>query len=919
MLLKAGANVYKHDIGKQTPLILAAIEEQVDVLNLIIDAASQHPTLLDSYIHHKDHEGSTALYLAVVNNQFDNVKMLLDAGADVNHAKDDQMTALHFAAMFGFQEIASLLIEKGADVHCETDIKQTPLHKAALYDDKTDVAEILISHGADVNAVDKQEMTPLHCAVGKAQLKMTKFLINHGAAIEQADIKGKTILHFAVESQKLECLEMLVKNISKETLESLLHSKDLDEMTPLHYSAKSGKLNILLRLLELGSSPAAKNELDKTPIHIAADSKSEINDDDADGRTPLLFACLHGHYNCVKTLLRFGADVKARGRNECCHTPLTLAASRGHLELVDLLLDNGAPTEAVTKFRDTSLHLACKDNWVKVVNLLLSRQVDVTARNVRDETPLDVAIKNGSTDSADAIIKSNRWKEAMNCKDSYGINPLPHLIAYMPSVANSVLDKCVIREGSPEDKDFAVTYDFSYLDPHPDDNILCTKRHGKAWFVNDISEHDCHDLLTHELTQASLYLKWNKFGKISFFIDFVYYLSVVIILSSYVTIIPNHSLQYVDVSGCPIIVTDEEANNQTILDALQQNGTLDRFPQPSSRTVRALHVLRIITLTFLAGTAARFITSIVYLRWLFFQKINTYCTMAMCLCVVIAIIQLDMTTLIACTSQKRATWMGILISWFLLIGFLIRMPVIGLYLSMFIKVCNSVVKAMLVLVIIFIGYAYYFFITLGYLPEFSNPFLSVLSVFNMALGETSFVENFIVNNKGPLYYDNLFLIFTFMMGISIALVNLLIGIAVGDIDAIRSASNITLIKLQIKTVDEYGRFAMRWLQLKWYEDSITVYPNRPSQTCLTKIACLAVNWVIKVTNRSVYQRATGWEYQSRLQPVVDTVEVLSAQLEQTQKSLREMQAILDHHNELLQAIAGKVGAELDKRGKFVDA
>jgi len=84
-------------------------------------------------------------------------------------------------------------------------------------------------------------------------------------------------------------------------------------------------------------------------------------------------------------------------------------------------------------------------------------------------------------------------------------------------------------------------------------------------------------------------------------------------------------------------------------------------------------------------------------------------------------------------------------------------------------------------------------------PEFSNPFLSVLSVFNMALGETSFVENFIVNNKGPLYYDNLFLIFTFMMGISIALVNLLIGIAVGDIDAIRSASNITLIKLQVIT------------------------------------------------------------------------------------------------------------------------
>jgi len=83
----------------------------------------------------------------------------------------------------------------------------------------------------------------------------------------------------------------------------------------------------------------------------------------------------------------------------------------------------------------------------------------------------------------------------MNCKDSYGINPLPHLIAYMPSVANSVLDKCVIREGSPEDKDFAVTYDFSYLDPHPDDNILCTKRHGKAWFVNVSAICYCYKLI----------------------------------------------------------------------------------------------------------------------------------------------------------------------------------------------------------------------------------------------------------------------------------------------------------------------------------------------------------------------------------------------------------------------------------------
>ena len=34
-------------------------------------------------------------------------------------------------------------------------------------------------------------------------------------------------------------------------------------------------------------------------------SRSEINDDDVDGRTPMLLACLNGHYACVKVLLRY--------------------------------------------------------------------------------------------------------------------------------------------------------------------------------------------------------------------------------------------------------------------------------------------------------------------------------------------------------------------------------------------------------------------------------------------------------------------------------------------------------------------------------------------------------------------------------------------------------------------------------------
>lgn len=41
----------------------------------------------DGYLHHKDHEGSNALHLAVVNNHYENVKLLLEAGAQVNYPR----------------------------------------------------------------------------------------------------------------------------------------------------------------------------------------------------------------------------------------------------------------------------------------------------------------------------------------------------------------------------------------------------------------------------------------------------------------------------------------------------------------------------------------------------------------------------------------------------------------------------------------------------------------------------------------------------------------------------------------------------------------------------------------------------------------------------------------------------------------
>lgn len=73
-----------------------------------------------------------------------------------------------------------------------------------------------------------------------------------------------------------------------------------------------------------------------------------------------------------------------------------------------------------------------------------------------------------------------RWKEAMACLDKEHKNPLASLIAYLPQVAEMVLDKCITVEGDPERLDYCVTYNLEYVDLHPDDEA-CKAR--KVWFA----------------------------------------------------------------------------------------------------------------------------------------------------------------------------------------------------------------------------------------------------------------------------------------------------------------------------------------------------------------------------------------------------------------------------------------------------
>jgi ankyrin repeat protein len=169
-------------------------------------------------------DNKTVLMHAAMCENAEIVKMLIDAGADVNKKDKNGMTALMHAVYNLGQtspksnvEISKILIESGADVNMVTEYNDTALHLlCSKTKDMVEVADLLIKAGADVNVKDSNERTPLMEAVLQKNIKIVKSLIESGADINIKNSLNKTALMIAREYGYTDIVKLLTdaeKNI----------------------------------------------------------------------------------------------------------------------------------------------------------------------------------------------------------------------------------------------------------------------------------------------------------------------------------------------------------------------------------------------------------------------------------------------------------------------------------------------------------------------------------------------------------------------------------------------------------------------------------------------------------------------------------------------------------------------------------
>nr|QDR50969.1 pyrexia trpa [Heliconius melpomene] len=651
--------------------------------------------------------------------------------------KDRLRTAVLWACWLGKNSLISKLLKIGADPNSSDEDGRSCLHLGCLLDNE-ECVKLLLEYGADPNIWDST-----------------------------VDRKA-TPLHCAASAKSLTCVQALIK-----------HGADvnagLSEHSPLHYAVLSDAPEVVNTLLEAGACPDTPQVFTETPLHVAASL---------------------GSASCMKLLLDAGADVRAAlgpGRATALH----LAAVDGHAECASLLLQHGAHIDWPNSRGQTSLHLAALAQSVEVVELLVSKRADVRARDIDGRTPLHGAIVRGARacDVARMLLCAGADPNApdnfgytpvhiaalnefsacvlllldyggdVTLRTNGGVSALSFIVRRVPDVIPRYLckfdDAVHVSEHEIGDVDCEFTIDFRPLVP-------CLSR-GEAELLLAFVEVGRKDVLKHPVAETFLFLKWRRIRKF-FVLSFVYH-------ALFITL---YSLYILQLFLCEDVTCD-----------------VPSYLRPIQYLIVLLNVC--------------FLAKEMFQACLDYSAYIRQWENWLQLLIIIGVFLCTIPTWYrgnGVASANTSNWqhdvaaITIFFCWLELMMIIGRFPTFGLYVQMFTTVTVNFATFLMAYSCLLIAFGLAFSVLFSNYPAFHLPAGLVKTVMMMS-GELEYEDIFYNNCTNsqihyPLTAHAMFLIFVLL--VTVILTNLLVGLAVSDIQALQESAGLDRLVRQTQLV-----------------------------------------------------------------------------------------------------------------------
>lgn len=693
-------------------------------------------------------KGNDSLLIEMENNRADAIdQKCFDSLSDLekNHV-------FLWSAFITRIDYLELMYDLGADVTytLQREGGFNALHLSA-FSGCVNCVKWLISKGCDINAI-KDTYTPLHYAVLGNSLSTAQFLISHGCII------GETVLHAAIHANAVDCVQFLM-NIGV-----CITSCDQYGMTALHLAADRGFYQCLKTMLDYNKTDVdvKTNRRQATALHLASES---------------------GYPRCAQLLIDKGAGLNVT--NYKGQTALHLAARAQSLECVEILLKSGSDVNARDVDKRSPLHAAvCKPQMAfPIVELLVRHDVDVNFPDRYGYSPLHVAALNELSHCVDFLISRGA---NVGARTKGGMSALSIINRKTPTSVNAIkkkLDESLsVTEPEGNNRELRLKLDFRY--------ILQNSTCGEIGFLQTLEKEGHREILEHPLCIAFLHLKWEKV-RTYYFLRLIFCTIFIVLLSTYVMTALAHDCYNAAVNqSIPQDNIDLCKNHSFVGKELMRNPAFMEYVWYLLVFCNMIELIRKLYSTPGFSSFQQYFLSISnVIEWLVIASVFA----------------------ISCVYFRRTyTWQNhvgafaVLSGWSILMIMIGQLPLFGTYIAMYTKVQKEFAKLLLAYSCLLIGFTISFCVIFPTEEAFSSPLIGLVKVLAMMTGEldlNSLLLDPTSTNRTHLLRLSAYVTFVlFLFFVTVVLINLLVGIAVHDIEGLHKTAGLSKLVRQTELI-----------------------------------------------------------------------------------------------------------------------
>lgn len=375
-------------------------------------------------INLRDNYNEYLLSYAILYNNLELVKILIEKGAKIDIVDTEHRCILYTCIKYGYNDITFFLIKINNDIIGINilDIKdknnRIPLHYAIQKKEKN-IVEKLLEAGSNSNFQDNTGYNALHQSIFTRDIDIVKTILKYIGTINSRTKTGETALHLSVNLKLYNISELLIDNNINIDIQDYSH-----EFTVSHYVATTNQLDILYKLIE-------KN--------------ANFNIQDIFGNTPLHYALIEENYIVASELLN--TDINLNLWNLDGKLPLHIFLENyddRYEDLLEKLIDKTNLSIRDNNGNNCIFYIVNLNLWKKYKNILVHKKIDLYTTNKNNVMLIDIVKEKDRDEFIDLVVDS--YLNRLKIKPDLWINEWENICSKEFNVEKSKIKKLKITD-----------------------------------------------------------------------------------------------------------------------------------------------------------------------------------------------------------------------------------------------------------------------------------------------------------------------------------------------------------------------------------------------------------------------------------------------------------------------------------------